>query len=462
MKYYYQLVLILTFSLTLNFSNAQKFHRSVKETLLASLDSGAVINSYTFSKDLRKIAFFKTVKGKQIAVINDYRGKPYDNVSIPEFSPDSKKFIYQAIQNNKAYWISSTQKGISIDSTSPIVAQRFSPDNRSIALILVKENKYAVSYNGKVGKYYDAIDQNSIVFSEDGSRVAYTATINNRQLNVFNDVEGQLYDKVGYPIISKNAQHIAYWAITGASSYAVFDNVRSLSYESVGDIGMSDNGEHFVFKAKNGKEWVAIHDQQTSKPQPEIYSVVISPDGRRYAYAMRSAPEKVEDEEFEYYVVVDGKKSEAYETVVDGSLKFTSDSKNFVYKVERHDQFYFVLNGKEGKRYSDVLHSTMAFSPDNSSFAYAVENDTKRFINENGVEGKRYEDIYAVFFTPDNKRVIYAAKADNKDLMVIDDNEGKSYDSLLGQGAIVFDAPNKFHYIATRANRIYLVEETIE
>jgi hypothetical protein len=47
---------------------------------------------------------------------------------------------------------------------------------------------------------------------------------------------------------------------------------------------------------------------------------------------------------------------------------------------------------------------------------------------------------------------------------VLDDQEGKPYETLLslGGGKIVFDAPDRFHYLATRGQDIYMVQEQLK
>ena len=63
----------------------------------------------------------------------------------------------------------------------------------------------------------------------------------------------------------------------------------------------------------------------------------------------------------------------------------------------------------------------------------------------------------------DSKRVAYVAQVGNKWFVVVDGDEGKQYDSVvtIGGGGIVFDSPDRLHYLAMKGNSIYLVEERI-
>ena len=441
-------------------TNAQQITRKVKETQLVKMDSVLIGSSFTYSSNMMRVGCCVRNKNKQVVMINGIKGKLYDSVCLPIFSPDGKHFVYRAINNKKWIWVSGDAKETSIDSTSPMVAQRFGPDSRSMLQLFTDGNKFFLRYNNSRGKSYDAINFNSITISRDGKKIAYSARVDNKQLNVFDNQEGALFDNVGFPVLSANGLHIGYWAIDNSAWYAIIDNVKGRPFEEVGSIIFSDNGEHYLYRAKLDKKHVVVTEKSMSEKYEKVHSVALSPDGSRVAYAFRDAqPDK---EGFDMYVFADGKRIGSYETLVEGSVKFSSDSKTLIYKAEIHDEFFIVVKDKPGKRYSDVLQAKAAFSPDNSRFAYVAENDTKRFINEAGVEGKPYQDIYAILFSADNKRMLYAAKQDNKELVVVDGNDGRSYDFILGEGQVVFDSPTSFHYMAAQGKNILLVQESIE
>lgn len=114
------------------------------------------------------------------------------------------------------------------------------------------------------------------------------------------------------------------------------------------------------------------------------------------------------------------------------------------------------------------LHSNVRViaSPDHRRVAYAAGSGNKRVVVVDGKEGKQYNSTSHPIFSTDSKRVAYAATEGNKGFLVVDGKEGKQYDDVISRrlhgGGIVFDSPNRFHYLALKGNGVYLVEETLK
>jgi WD40 repeat protein len=409
---------------------------------------------------MRKIACCIREGKKQRILVNELKRPVYDSVCNPVFSPDGKSFIYNALQAKRWFWITGDNKELKAGKDETISFVRYSPNNTDIAYVAVKNKKHTMVFRDTPSRPYDDIDVNSIVFSNDGKKIYYTALLNNKKFIVADNKEGLAFDDVGFPVLSLDNKRLAYRAINGKNSHAVVDGKVSPPYESVGAIIFGSNGSHYAFQAMLNNKHVVVLDGVVSEKYDFVHTLCFSPDGERLAYALESI-EKGKDK-FNHYISLDGKRSELYETVVEESLKFSPDSKALAFEAEIHDAFFIVNNNRESKRYSDVLQSTTVFSPDNKRIAFAVEHDTKRFVLTDYVEGKVYQDVYHIAFSPDSKRVVYSARLDNKDLVVVDGNNGNRYDELPGLGMIYFDSENSFHYLARKGNRILLVEERIE
>ena len=156
--------------------------------------------------------------------------------------------------------------------------------------------------------------------------------------------EGYSYDEVGFPIISGGGKHFAYWAKKDHQAYAVLDNQASKPYQAVNDIVFSPDDKHYAYDAVVDNKHMIVTDGIESEKYEFAHTLKYSNDGQKLVYGMEMATG--DDEGFKQYVVVNGVKTGPYETVVEGSLEFSSDSKHFAYKVERHDEFYFVVDGK--------------------------------------------------------------------------------------------------------------------
>ena len=144
-------------------STAQQVSRKVKETLVSVIEESEMIgNSFTFSLDIRRIAYRIIVKGKQIAVVDTLLGKPYDEVSAPVFSSDSRHFAYTAKKGKNNLLIIDHKQNLMLDSLTSITSILFSSDNKSVSYILFDGRQYYMVFHGAKGKPYDGIDENTI------------------------------------------------------------------------------------------------------------------------------------------------------------------------------------------------------------------------------------------------------------------------------------------------------------
>jgi hypothetical protein len=166
-------------------------------------------------------------------------------------------------------------------------------------------------------------------------------------------------------------------------------------------------------------------------------TLTISPDNTRIAYVERIGSKMA--------VLLDGKRQTVYDeiyvqlqsgplpsqgafqafliapkTAEDDFMKFSPDSKRFVYAAWKSDKkdIWMVVDGREEPHYSSVGFPT--FSPDSSRFIYTASRSTSKgtrtFLVENGKEHK--ESYWLIggspAFSVDSKRFSYAA-ADSQD-----------------------------------------------
>ena len=82
------------------------------------------------------------------------------------------------------------------------------------------------------------------------------------------------------------------------------------------------------------------------------------------------------------------------------------------------DKQFVVVDGKEGKQYESIGEGTLIFSPDSKHLAYMARESTKTypFVVVDGNEGNEYEGIggWSLKFSPDSKHVAYAVKRGNQ------------------------------------------------
>src|SRR5262249_22038859 len=150
-----------------------------------------------------------------------------------------------------------------------------------------------------------------------------------------------------------------------------------------------------------------------------------------------------------------------------GSLVFSPDSQHVVYAAQGADKTWFVVqDGQEGKPYGALVTGPV-FSPNSQRLAYAVALDAaKQVVVVDGRESKIYPDIKVdmLAFSPDSRWLAYGARVNKHWTVVLNDQEGKPYENLfiLGGGKLVFDAPDRLHYLATHGQDIYVVQEQLK
>jgi roadblock/LC7 domain-containing protein len=440
---------------------AQEIKREVKETRLAFLNNEELINSsLSYNYGMTSVVYGVKNGKKQQLVINGKKGPLFDSVHSPIFSPSGTDLVYAARSNNKWNWVFANGKTLDAGEASQIIWVTYAPGKNNIAYVMKKENRSYLVYKGKKSKGYDDIDQNSIRFMNTGNKPIFIAKLGNKQLVVADGIESEPFERVQYAVSSSDGKRIAFLATVAGKNYLVVDGQKKGPYEEVGSVTFSQNGKHIAYQAKVDNKQVAVMDTVMSEKYELVHSVGFSPDGEHYAYGFQKPA--IGKEEFNDYVYRDGKISEAYETVVEGSFKFSSDSKSLAFEAEKHDFFFVACDGKEGKHYGDVIQSTILFSPDNKHLAYGAEINSKRYVIKDDVEGFPCQDIYSISFSPDSRHVAYSAKIDKKEMVVVDGIKGGSYDSILGQGQLTFDSNLGLHYLAMRGNEILRVDETLK
>jgi hypothetical protein len=75
--------------------------------------------------------------------------------------------------------------------------------------------------NGTEGKQYDGVS--GLIFSPDGKRMAYVATLGKKMLAVVDGTEGNQYDGISGLVFSPDGTQVAYVASLGSKQLAVVD-----------------------------------------------------------------------------------------------------------------------------------------------------------------------------------------------------------------------------------------------
>jgi roadblock/LC7 domain-containing protein len=112
--------------------------------------------------------------------------------------------------------------------------------------------------NGTEGKQYDGVS--GLIFSPDGTQVAYVASLGSKQLAVVNGTEGKQYDGVSGLIFSPDGTQVAYVASLGSKQLAVVNGTEGTQYDGVSGLIFSPDGTQVAYVATSGSKQMAVVD----------------------------------------------------------------------------------------------------------------------------------------------------------------------------------------------------------
>ena len=443
-------------------TQAQNSGRIIKETLIsADADARLTNGNFTLSNNLQRIAYRVQEGKKNRVVVDSLPGNSYDSAGIPIFSADGNHFAYSAKDNNQSLLIIDHNQNQLLEKGLSVYFMQFAPDNKNLVYILFNGQYYFMVFHGLRSKAYESIDESSIYFSADGSKIAYIASKDHKQAIVNNGVEGQWFNNVGCPVLSPDGKRLAYTAVNGKETILITDDIVSRPYESISDLQFNKDSKHYACVAKYRDQYVIIYDGHEGEMFPVIHSPLFSPDGNHFVYAMelKDGDEKTNGN----YAIADGGRLGPYSTIVPASFKYNNDGTILLFNVLKDTKNSVMVNGIEKANYKNVISGTAVFSPDNKHIAYIAEkSDAKQIANIDGVESKQYDAVYAVTFSPNSSKYAYSVKEGNHAFVVVDGKAGNSYDALLGSGFVLFNSENAFHYIVLKDKKIYLIEERFQ
>jgi hypothetical protein len=306
---------------------------------IAQADSASPIY---FSDDGKRMAFKVTRGEERRVVVDGVEGRPYESLSNQIlFSPDGKHVLYRATLNGYQMMVldgtESKLKGVISENDFG-----FSPRGGA-AYILRDRTGYRVVIDEVASKSYDRIIGEPW-FARDGSRVAFAAGLEQRQLVVIDGAEKESFDEIKLRVgFSPDGKRYCYAATRADIQYAIIDGIAA-PYEAVQDVLFSPNGKHTAVVGKRSGKWSVDMDGVSGKAYDDgITACRFSPDGEHIAYV--AAKEKKQ------FVSTDGVEGTLYDNVRD--LAFVG-GKQVVYVAERGGKRLVVVDGVESGEYDSL------------------------------------------------------------------------------------------------------------
>lgn len=300
---------------------------------------------------------YEHIGGEFFTVLDGKKGKSYDEVQHPTFSPDSQRFAYAAEKNGSHFVVLDGKKGK--PTHCYITDLFFSPNSKRLAYEIGcphwyddGEDSYMV-IDGKKQKYHSACWD--FTFSPDSKHFAYVSDgkiiFDGREWKNF-DISS---DACPFLTFSSDSQHLACGINTGGGHFIVIDDKKAKQYGNIPGIVpnttpvFSPDLKHFAYSAsrpKDDKYLIVLDDNKESKAYGyDVSSPVFSLNGKHFAYIAMNNPRG------KHTVVVDEKEISTYEAVYYGPV-FTSDSKYVYYGARIGNELWWIVNKVENISHS--------------------------------------------------------------------------------------------------------------
>ena len=274
-----------------------------------------------------------------------------------------------------------------------------SPDSRHVAYVSVDDGCHAVVDGVKGKNYPDGISL-PLVFSPDGSQLAYSARLGGDTLPVIGGREGNPFGAIATIFFSSDSKHVAFGAIKDQKTHVVIDGKEKTAPIALTEpIYFHPGGKQAAYiTLSGGKVELVVNDTvQVPGISPHRRTILLMPGGR----------------------IAVG---------LSGSNFFSPDGKHFGYIAQVGEKkLCAVLDGKAGKPYDFIEGSCLIFSDDGKHAAFCAQNGKKCFMVVDGVNGKEYDNILDFAFSPDGQHYAFAAQLDQEKMIVVDGREGPKH-----------------------------------
>lgn len=365
------------------------------------------VESLAISADGARFGHVSLLKARRHVVVDGKR-EDYDRADEPVFfTSDGKRSVYLAGDAKSQFAVVDGVKGPEYLRATGL---RLSPDGKRFAYVaMMHGGGTSVVVDGVPGKAWEGVTDHTVTFSEDGSRLGFSAGLRGgggwrAVVDGKESLHGEGCDWVRF---SADGKRVAYHLRTGRGSHVVIDGKESEEHVQVTWAGFSPDGGRVAYVAGDGRKCFTVIDGVKGESYDSIGGgVSFSPDGKRTAFKARLGDRQ--------HVVTDGIRGEAFDDVQD--IRFSPDGKRVAY-VGRSARIamgpFLVIDGEKGAEMAAILPQTLAWSPDSRHAAYVgVPKGTRGpAVIAGSKTGPAFHRIEggSLFWSPDGTKVAYAA-----------------------------------------------------
>ncbi len=344
----------------------------------------------------------------------------------------------------------------SLDPTGSAVGCSISPNADHVALLCAKGSRYNVVFDGVAGPKIESLDNTSGTYFNPSSGAGWVGQV---------------------PILfSDDGAHWAYCYKDGGDTVIMLDGKElargPMQPQLLMPLQFSKGGKHFAWAYDN-----TINMDGKPGPKPRyLPQLFFSPDGSRYAYV---------GTEFggnNQWAVVDGRQVNYF-----GDIDQFAPNNHLIsiYRDNSTSTSVFVMDGKPQFKASGIGRVWTSADGKQIAMMLTPNQNGKQALSVNGkvVAGIEVSGVANVYFSPDGKRYAALCSGSGGQFMIIDGKKQDNYQSVpdqvsgdnyqqiqwayLANGdsnsqpkipAFTADS-SKFIYVASAANRYYLMTE---
>jgi len=291
-------------------------------------------------------------------------GRRYRSIGIGAiaFSPDSRRLAYPAQCRCGNHWF-VVQRGRQGRCWGGIGEIRFSPDSRHLAYAALRDKRWHVVRDGRVGPAVDAIYRRSLRWSRCSRHLAYVAQVGRAKRVVVNGKFGPPFGRIAGLTFGPRGR-VAYLAQHRSAWFVVMNHRRSRPYQSIAGLTFSRDGSHLAFAVQVGSKARVVLDGHNQPLFDAIrFQTLRFTTGGRLVYIARQASR--------YRVVFGGLQGPLYDAIEPPSV----GGRRWGYVAHTGKNHVVVINGKirHGPLHARWV-GDLVFSADGRRHAYVVHH----------------------------------------------------------------------------------------
>jgi hypothetical protein len=274
-------------------------------------------------------------------------GPKYDGIMTLYWSPDGKRCAYMAGKGKKTYVVVDEKEHRPWEAAAARSCV-FSPDSQHFAYAIQEQGQQAVVLDGQPGKFYKGCA--GITFSGDGQHlVHHGGSPDGRSTPVLDRVEQGWYEKTGDFQLDHSGQTLIFFSGGEGVSYLVINGQKaSEDFADMYNLKLSADGKHTACFAQRDDKWHLLADGKTSRAFDDVGTGTLEWNGARGHWQC-----VVRDGVYERFLEGDTL-SRQYDSFAKRPPQISKQGK-VAYGATRNGQWYVVLDGQESEAFERLL-----------------------------------------------------------------------------------------------------------